>query len=115
MSHFARVYYFWRTILDGDATSMYVYDFRSGVQTFRRESDRFWVIAAHPSFNVFAAGTCTQAGRCITMTSSLHHTVLLVGHDNGMLVFKLERERPAYTVYQNTLYYIKVRTGSAWH
>ena len=29
---------------------------RSGVQTFRREGDRFWVMAAHPSFNVFAAG-----------------------------------------------------------
>jgi len=26
------------------------------VQTFRRESDRFWVIAAHPTLNVFAAG-----------------------------------------------------------
>ncbi len=30
--------------------------YRSGVQTFRRESDRFWIIAAHPSLNVFAAG-----------------------------------------------------------
>ena len=29
---------------------------RSGVQTFRRESDRFWVIVAHPTMNVFAAG-----------------------------------------------------------
>lgn len=35
--------------------------------------------------------------------------LIIVGHDNGMLVFKLERERPAYTVYQNTLYYVKVR------
>lgn len=26
-----------------------------------------------------------------------------------MLVFKLERERPAYVVHMNTLYYIKVR------
>ena len=32
--------------------------YRSGVQTFRRESDRFWIIAAHPSLNVFAAGRC---------------------------------------------------------
>jgi len=31
-----------------------------------------------------------------------------VGHDSGMLVFKLERERPAYTMHQNTLYYVKV-------
>ena len=34
--------------------------------------------------------------------------LLCPGHDNGMLVFKLERERPAYAVYQNTLYYVKV-------
>ncbi|XP_064393238.1 coatomer subunit alpha-like isoform X1 [Halichondria panicea] len=59
---------------------------RSCIQTFRRESDRFWVVAAHPTLNVFAAG-----------------------HDNGMLVFKLERERPAYTVHQNILYYVKDR------
>lgn len=31
------------------------------------------------------------------------------GHDSGMIVFKLERERPAYAVHGNTLYYVKVR------
>ncbi len=31
---------------------------RSAVQTFRREHDRFWVLAAHPDLNLFAAGTC---------------------------------------------------------
>ncbi|KAK9448864.1 coatomer WD associated region-domain-containing protein [Limtongia smithiae] len=56
---------------------------RTSVQSFRRESDRFWVIAAHPEINLFAAG-----------------------HDSGVMVFKLERERPANTVYQNTLFYI---------
>ena len=65
------------------------------------------MIAAHPSFNVFAAGKQIN----VSMMSSLHHAVCVVGHDNGMLVFKLERERPAYTVYQNTLYYIKVCTS----
>ncbi|XP_013382389.1 coatomer subunit alpha isoform X2 [Lingula anatina] len=59
---------------------------RTGVQTFRREHDRFWVLGAHPSLNIFAAG-----------------------HDSGMLIFKLERERPAYAVYQNTLFYVKER------
>ena len=59
---------------------------RTGVQTFRRESDRFWVMAAHPNLNLFAAG-----------------------HDSGMIVFKLERERPAYAVHANTLYYVKER------
>ncbi|XP_015755385.1 PREDICTED: coatomer subunit alpha-like [Acropora digitifera] len=59
---------------------------RTGVQTFRREHDRFWVAAAHPTLNLFAAG-----------------------HDSGMIVFKLERERPAYAVHGNTLYYAKER------
>uniref|UniRef100_A0A671KAG7 Coatomer subunit alpha n=1 Tax=Sinocyclocheilus anshuiensis TaxID=1608454 RepID=A0A671KAG7_9TELE len=59
---------------------------RTGVQTFRRDHDRFWVLGAHPNLNLFAAG-----------------------HDSGMLVFKLERERPAYAVYGNMLYYVKDR------
>eukprot|EP00884_Botryococcus_braunii_P010188 jgi/Botrbrau1/19170/Bobra.0077s0079.1 len=59
---------------------------RMGVQTFRREHDRFWILAAHPEINLLAAG-----------------------HDSGMIVFKLERERPAYTTHGNTLYYIKER------
>jgi hypothetical protein len=42
-----------------------------GVQTFRRENDRFWILAAHTTQNLLAAG-----------------------HDSGMIVFKLERERP---------------------
>lgn len=56
---------------------------RTSVQSFKRENDRFWVIAAHPEINLFAAG-----------------------HDNGVMVFKLERERPASAVYQNSLFYI---------
>jgi coatomer protein complex subunit alpha (xenin) len=30
---------------------------RLGVQTFRRESDRFWILAAHRDQNLLAAGT----------------------------------------------------------
>ena len=56
---------------------------RTSVQSFKRENDRFWVIAAHPEINLFAAG-----------------------HDNGVMVFKLERERPASAIYQNQLFYI---------
>ncbi|XP_048236489.1 coatomer subunit alpha-like [Haliotis cracherodii] len=59
---------------------------RTGVQTFRREHDRFWVMSAHPTLNLFAAG-----------------------HDSGMIIYKLERERPAYAVHQNILYYVKER------
>ncbi|KAE8153991.1 coatomer WD associated region-domain-containing protein [Aspergillus avenaceus] len=56
---------------------------RTSVQSFKRDMDRFWVIAAHPEINLFAAG-----------------------HDTGVMVFKLERERPASAVYQNQLFYI---------
>ncbi|XP_011503846.1 PREDICTED: coatomer subunit alpha [Ceratosolen solmsi marchali] len=59
---------------------------RTCLHTFRREHERFWVLAAHPTLNLFAAG-----------------------HDSGMIMFKLERERPAYTVHGNILYYIKER------
>jgi coatomer protein complex subunit alpha (xenin) len=69
----------------GEDKTIRVWDLnkRTAVQTFKRENDRFWVIAAHPEINLFAAG-----------------------HDNGVMVFKLERERPASTVYQNNLFYI---------
>ncbi len=29
---------------------------RTAVQTFRREHDRFWILAAHPEVNLLAAG-----------------------------------------------------------
>ncbi|KAI8815873.1 coatomer WD associated region-domain-containing protein [Fimicolochytrium jonesii] len=57
---------------------------RTALQTFRREHDRFWIMAAHPELNLFAAG-----------------------HDTGLIVFKLERERPAHATHQNMLYYVK--------
>ena len=41
------------------------------------------MIAAHPEINLFAAG-----------------------HDNGVMVFKLERERPAAAVHANQLYWV---------
>ncbi|KAJ3344084.1 hypothetical protein HDU93_003247 [Gonapodya sp. JEL0774] len=59
---------------------------RTCLQTFRREHDRFWILAAHPELNLFAAG-----------------------HDSGLIVFKLERERPANAIYQSILLYVKER------
>ncbi|XP_022884750.1 coatomer subunit alpha-1-like isoform X2 [Olea europaea var. sylvestris] len=59
---------------------------RTGLQTFRREHDRFWILSAHPEMNLLAAG-----------------------HDSGMIVFKLERERPAFSVSGDSLFYIKDR------
>ena len=69
----------------GEDKTIRVWDLnkRTSVQSFKRENDRFWVIAAHPEINLFAAG-----------------------HDNGVMVFKLERERPASTVHQNSLFYV---------
>ncbi|PPJ58242.1 hypothetical protein CBER1_08260 [Cercospora berteroae] len=69
----------------GEDKTIRVWDLnrRTSVQSFKRENDRFWVIAAHPEINLFAAG-----------------------HDNGVMVFKLERERPASALYQNNLFYI---------
>ncbi|KAK7426301.1 hypothetical protein QQZ08_007202 [Neonectria magnoliae] len=69
----------------GEDKTIRVWDLnkRTAVQSFKRENDRFWVIAAHPEINLFAAG-----------------------HDNGVMVFKLERERPASAVHQNMLFYV---------
>ncbi|XP_038973835.1 coatomer subunit alpha-3-like [Phoenix dactylifera] len=67
-----------RSICIWDATK------RTALQTFRREHDRFWILAAHPEMNLLAAG-----------------------HDSGMIVFKLERERPAFSVSEDTLYYFR--------
>lgn len=70
----------------GEDKTVRVWDLakRTAIQTFRREHDRFWVLASHPNLNLFAAG-----------------------HDSGLIVFKLERERPAFCVHQDQLYYIR--------
>ncbi|KAI8840970.1 coatomer WD associated region-domain-containing protein [Chytriomyces cf. hyalinus JEL632] len=60
---------------------------RTRLHTFRQEQDRFWTLCAHPELNLFAAG-----------------------HDSGFTVFKLERERPAQSMHQNQLFYIKDKT-----
>lgn len=75
-------------VSDSEDKSLRVWDMskRVGVQTFRREHDRFWILSAHPEINLLAAG-----------------------HDSGMIVFKLERERPAHATHGSTLYYIKDR------
>lgn len=60
---------------------------RIGVQTFRRDTDRFWILAAHPDQNLLAAG-----------------------HDSGLTVFKLERERPAFDSHGGVrCFYVKDR------
>ncbi|GFH51498.1 hypothetical protein CTEN210_07974 [Chaetoceros tenuissimus] len=76
-------------VSDSEDRSIRVWDVskRVGVQTFRREGDRFWILAAHRNQNLLAAG-----------------------HDSGMIVFKLERERPASAVGTgNKLFYVRGR------
>ncbi|KAJ7922454.1 hypothetical protein B0H13DRAFT_2410437 [Mycena leptocephala] len=70
----------------GEDKTVRVWDLakRTAIQTFRRENDRFWVLASHPNLNLFAAG-----------------------HDSGLIEFKLERERPSFAVHQDSLYYIR--------
>jgi len=73
-------------ISNSEDKSVRVWDMtkRAGAQTFRREHDRYWMLAAHPEQNLFAAG-----------------------HDSGLIVFKLERERPPLAVQGDILFYIK--------
>ncbi|CCD22367.1 coatomer subunit alpha NDAI_0A02090 [Naumovozyma dairenensis CBS 421] len=58
-------------------------DKRVPVKQFKREHDRFWLIAAHPNINLFGAA-----------------------HDTGIMVFKLDRERPCSFIHQNQLIFI---------
>ncbi|KAI0559894.1 Coatomer subunit alpha WD40 repeat containing protein [Gracilaria domingensis] len=75
-------------ITDSEDKTIRVWDLnrRTCLHTFRRDSDRFWILAVHPTINLIAAG-----------------------HDSGMLVFKLERERPAYQATDQSLVYTKDR------
>lgn len=69
-----------RTIRVWDATK------RTGIHTFRRENDRCWIITAHPTSNLVA-----------------------VGHDAGMVVFKLDCERPLAQCHGGNLYMVQER------
>lgn len=69
----------------GEDKTLRVWDLdkRTPVKQFKRENDRFWLIAAHPNINLFGAA-----------------------HDSGVMIFKLDRERPPSTLHQNTLFYV---------
>lgn len=58
-------------------------DKRVPVKQFKRENDRFWLISSHPNINLFGAA-----------------------HDSGVMIFKLDRERPCSTIHQNQLIFI---------
>ena len=73
-------------ISDSEDRTIRIWDMnkRTCLKTFRRENDRFWILAAHPTRSLLAAG-----------------------HDNGLLVFKLERERPAFDCFKGNVYRVK--------
>ena len=54
------------------------------IQQIRRDTDRYWILACHPTLNYFAAG-----------------------YDNGMSIFKLERERHASQRAGSFLFFVK--------
>eukprot|EP00835_Amoeboradix_gromovi_P001827 NODE_92_length_21718_cov_0.361950.p1 type:complete len:1076 gc:universal NODE_92_length_21718_cov_0.361950:4737-1510(-) len=54
------------------------------VNTFKRDNDRFWCITNHPNQALFACG-----------------------HDSGVIVFKLQRERPPISVFNNLIYTVR--------
>lgn len=72
-------------LLVSDDKTIRVWDLnkRTPVKQFRREHDRFWLVALHPHINLF--GAC---------------------HDLGIMIFKLERERPATAAFANKLYFV---------
>eukprot|EP01071_Lankesteria_metandrocarpae_P006581 Lankesteria_metandrocarpae@DN4409_c0_g1_i1.p1 len=57
---------------------------RTAVHTFRRENDRCWVLTGEPDSNLIA-----------------------VGHDSGMVVFKLDRERPPHECWDKYLFVVR--------
>lgn len=73
-------------ISNSEDKSIRVWDYNknSFLYSFKRESDRFWVLVVHPTQNLIAAG-----------------------HDNGVMVFKFERERPAFFGLKTNFYFIK--------
>ena len=86
MSNVSCVKYFKDYIVsNSEDRSIRVWDpkIRTSIHVSRRENDRFWVLAVHPERNLIAAG-----------------------HDSGMIVFKIERERPAMQVVGNTVYWV---------
>ncbi|RNF04002.1 coatomer protein [Trypanosoma conorhini] len=60
---------------------------RSAIMVFRRDADRYWILATLPEKNLIAAG-----------------------HDSGLQVFKLFRERPAWVLHGKMLHYVYENT-----
>lgn len=64
---------------------------RVQIHQTRRDTDRYWILAAHPKLNYFATG-----------------------HDNGMSVFKIERERFASARLGQHIFFVKNKNMYAY-
>lgn len=60
------------------------YSSKTCIYTYKKETDRFWIVAPHPTNNYLAAGS-----------------------DGGIIVFKVERERPPFQRFGNSLIFAK--------
>lgn len=70
-------------ISNSEDKSIRVFDMskRTGVQTFRREHDRFWILCAHPEINLLAAGHDRLV--CLNPFSHLHTHEVISNHYTG--------------------------------
>ncbi|XP_057244480.1 coatomer subunit alpha-like, partial [Malurus melanocephalus] len=64
--------------------------------------------AFHPSMPLIVSGADDRQVKIWRMNGEKCN-LFAAGHDGGMLVFKLERERPAHAVHGNFLFYVKDR------
>lgn len=73
-------------ISNSEDKSIRVWDIskQNNPMNFRRDNDRYWILDIHPTRNLIAAG-----------------------HDSGMIIFKLARERPPMDVSEKNLFYYK--------
>lgn len=91
-------------ISNSEDKSIRVFDMskRTGVQTFRREHDRFWILAAHPEINLLAAGHdrwnpfMSNVSSCIwamqiflsDLSQNLTNCTPLANHLNELMAYK---------------------------
>lgn len=69
----------------GEDKTLRIWDLekRTPIKQFKRDNDRFWLVRPHPNINLFGAA-----------------------HDSGIMVFKLDRERPCSFIHMNQLIYV---------
>jgi coatomer protein complex subunit alpha (xenin) len=64
---------------------------KSSIEKITKENDRFWVLATHPSLNIFASGS-----------------------DSGLIVFRLENTRIPAVSFQNQILLFNQKTVKQW-